>query len=353
MSDLDRTTLDRILPSTTGSPDWDDVLNRSGAYLARRRRLVVAIAAAALVAVGTASAFGNVRDFVRGVGFIGLPPKGAPPSAPERGGATPNAPKTGKLVLFYWGPAAGNSDYGLYGVGKSRIWVYADGRLIFLREAAIPEGANRLFTGFLEQRLTPKGVELLRSEIVSTGLLGNDQGPRGTEPVPLGTDIQVRDGDRLVRVDRASNLDRLVARLTNPASWLPASAWKDRKIRAYVPSRFKVLYGALPQTMEPSRILALLPAPVEDMLRAKRTTRTQGSVGTPGQMHVVYSYSSDLTIEEARAAAEALDNAGLERFEPTKVLAYRIEAPGRSGNTIVISFEPYLPHGETTCSPCG
>ncbi len=31
MTDLDRTSLDRILPATHGSPDWDDVLDRAGA----------------------------------------------------------------------------------------------------------------------------------------------------------------------------------------------------------------------------------------------------------------------------------------------------------------------------------
>jgi hypothetical protein len=85
MTDLDRTNLDRILPSTTGSPDWDDVMSRSRAQLGRRRRrVVVALAAAALVALGTASAFGSVREFVRGVGFIRLPAGSAgqhPPAA--------------------------------------------------------------------------------------------------------------------------------------------------------------------------------------------------------------------------------------------------------------------------------
>jgi hypothetical protein len=351
VSDLDRRTLDRILAATADSPDWGDVLSRSRAHVGRRRRRVVAVAVAALVAVGTASAFGNVRDIFR-VGFIGLPPQGATPSAPDSGGATENA-AANELVLFYWGPAAGNSDYGLFGVGKSRIWVYADGRLIFLREAAIPEGANPLFTGFLEQRLTPEGAELLRSEAVSAGLLGSDHAPPGSEPVPFGIDIEVRNGDRLVRVERAIDLERLIARLTEPTSWLPASAWKDREIRAYVPSRFTVLYGAEPQTMAASQILALLPAPVQAILRAKDRTRVQGSVGTPGQMHVVYSYWSDVTVEETRALAEALHDARFERFEPAKVLAYRFEVPGRSGDTITISFEPYLPHGETTCSPCG
>ncbi len=88
MTDLDRTSLDRILPSTTGSPDWADVLSRSRAQRGRRRRrVVVALAAAALVAVGTASASGSVREFVRGVGFIGLLPPGSagqqpPPARP-------------------------------------------------------------------------------------------------------------------------------------------------------------------------------------------------------------------------------------------------------------------------------
>ena len=84
MTELDRTNLDRILPSTTGPPDWADVLSRSRAQLRRRRRRVaVAVSAAALVALGTASAFGSVREFVRGVGFAGLAeaPGGNPPPA--------------------------------------------------------------------------------------------------------------------------------------------------------------------------------------------------------------------------------------------------------------------------------
>ncbi len=71
MTDLDRTSLDRILPATPGSPDWDDVLRRSGARRGRRRSGLVALAAAALVlVVGTASAFGTVRDL-----FLGAPVK--------------------------------------------------------------------------------------------------------------------------------------------------------------------------------------------------------------------------------------------------------------------------------------
>jgi hypothetical protein len=359
VTELDRISLDRILPSTSASPDWDDVMNRSGAHQSRRRRRLVALAAAALVAAGTASASGTVRDFFLGKGFIGLPPQGAVPSqgiVPNQGtvpnrGAVPSTPERGKLVLFYWGPAPGNLDLGHYGVGKSRIWVYADGRLISLREANIPQGANHLLTGFLEQRLTPEGVELLRSEIVAKGLLGPDQHALDSEPVPFGIQIKVRNGNRLVRVDRARDVKRLVARLADPASWLPASAWDDREIRAYVPSRYVVCYGNgewPPQPIERSRILTLLPAPAAELLRA-RDSREEG-----------HTYCSDFTTEEARALAKALDDGGQQSGfgdergpARTSRLEYRFEAPGPSRETIEIFFEPYLPHGEWTCSPCG
>ena len=134
--------------------------------------------------------------------------------------------------------------------------MYADGRLITLRTS-----------GFLEQRLTPEGVELLRSEIVSTGLFEHHQ-PAGRMSSPHAL-MQVRNGDRLVHVEHVSNPERLAERLADPASWLPASAWKDRQIRAYVASRYAISYFAQPQTLERSRILSLLPAAAEDLLRAK------------------------------------------------------------------------------------
>ena len=76
--------------------DWDDVLDRVGAarkghrepdrsrgVQGRRRRLIVVLAAVALVAVATASAFA-VRALTD-KDIVGLPPVGATPSAPEKG----------------------------------------------------------------------------------------------------------------------------------------------------------------------------------------------------------------------------------------------------------------------------
>ena len=102
MTDFDRETIDRLLPATAGAADWDDVLSRSGAHQRRRRRLLIVAATALVVAVGTGSAIGSVRDFVLRTSFIGLPPIGA----------TPSSPASGELEVWYWAPWAANGRMG-------------------------------------------------------------------------------------------------------------------------------------------------------------------------------------------------------------------------------------------------
>ena len=167
--------------------------------------------------------------------------------------------------------------------------------------------------------------------------------------------IQVRKGDRLVPLRWASDLKRLEARLTNPGSWLPASAWKQPKVRAYVPSRFKVCAAAVvvpdldkPRQgrivqMRPARIVALLPAAAQNVLRG-RDWNARGA--GPGCFAV--------TTNEARSLAKALDGAGpaAARKGGGINLNYKFDAPGPS-RQVWIGFDPFLPHGETTCSGCG
>jgi hypothetical protein len=330
-------------------------LERFRAVPGRRRRLVFVLAAVVLATAATTAGWAIVHEVVLHKGFIGLPPVGATPSAPE----------SGELVIQYRfdtediEPADGG-----------RGWVYADGRLITLREKSdLPEAANRWSSGFLEQRLTPEGVELVRSEIVSTGLFEHHE-PAGRKSSPHNV-IQVRIGDRLVRAQAkgAAASDefpkRLRERLADPASWLPASAWEDRQIRAYVASRYSVEYHAQPQTLERSRILSLLPATAEDMLRAKDAVANHERWGYPGfPLLPITGYSSDLTTEEARALAQALDDAGLKRRKTGGGLEYFFEIPGTSvdpprpekgpvRNNVFIGFSAYLPHGESICSECG
>ena len=93
---------------------------------------------------------------------------------------------------------------------------------------AIPEGANEFTSGYLEQRLTPEGVDLLRSAVAglfdrSRTLLETFSGRRSVAGLiePLGSHrsrkfqcslgaVEVPDGDRLIRL-------RLIARSALPA----------------------------------------------------------------------------------------------------------------------------------------
>jgi hypothetical protein len=319
--------------------NWDDVLERAGARKDRRqlghsrgegrRRLLVVLAVVAFIALVSASAFA-VRAFVIDKGIVGLPPVGATPSTPERG-----------VLEMY---------YGVRGMKtSSRNWVYADGRLI--RLGAPPR------RGFLEQRLTREGVKLLRSEILSAGGFGHAQPPPGSTSLneTFGpADIKVRKGDRLVPLRWASDLKRLEARLTNPGSWLPASAWKQPKVRAYVPSRFKVCAAAVvvPDLdkpdhtrivqMRPARIVALLPAAAQNVLRG-RDWNARGA--GPGCFAV--------STNEARSLAKALDGAGPAAARKGGWINqnYKFDAPGPS-RQVWIGFDPFLPHGEFTYSQC-
>jgi hypothetical protein len=396
VTDLDRAALDRVLPTAPGRADWDDVMSRFHAHQGRRRRRLVALAAAALVvAVGTASAFGTVRDLFLDRGFIGLPPEGA----------TPSAPQSGDLVVHWEGftatlpPQRGRQDI-------VRAWVYADGRIIWDRRPhhrgparAIPEGANEFTSGYLEQRLTPEGVELVRSAVAelfdrSRTLLetfpAHDPWPGSKSRlalfVPEGSDVfgavEVRDGDRLIRLrlsqacpprtlaprcvdvfegliatsEQLSALRRVEALLTNPASLLPSSAWAVREVRAYVPSHFAACIDTAPPK-DASHLLSLLPARAEDLLRNKSRTRRGGEVqeAREGGRIVVLgqsvTYCFKLTTEEAREVADTLSGLDPEPGWRGFGLAYHVaEGVRPTMEATTIWFEPYFPHGQLTFS---
>ena len=395
MTALDRASIDRLLPAPPGAPDWDDVMSRSAALTShRRRRLIVLAATALVVAVGTASAVGGVRDFFLDRGFIGLPPEGATPSAPERG----------ELLVSWLGRSA--TLPGRYGGPLFRVWVYSDGRIIWSRSGSIPEGANELTSGYLERRLTPEGIELLRSEVAglfdrSSSLLETipEDPPPGYPPsrsalhVPLDYgsgwgSVELADGDQFVHLsweqacppptiaprceqawpsgatatqDQLSALRRVDALLTDPASVLPASAWAVREIRAYVPSHYAVCLQTSPPKAA-SDLLALLPTRAAEVLRDKSRTSAEGDVVSnidqePGHMVVIgrsVTYCSKLETEDAREVAEALSGFDRDPGFHNVVLAYRVAEPNRRQVLPTsISFEPYFPHGKYTCSACG
>ena len=250
-------------------------LERSRAVPGRRRRLVVVLAAVALATAVTTAGWAIVREVVLDESFVGLPPVGATPSAPE----------SGELVIQYRLDTEDlEHPHGGWG------WVYADGRLITARarqavtatraNSDLPEAANRWSSGSSSSASRPRASS-------SCGPRSSRQGSSSTTSLLAGSSIhnviQVRIGDRLVRAEAKGAADadefpkRLRERLADPASWLPASAWADRRIRAYVASRYEIWYGAQPQTLERSRILSLLPATAEDLLRAKDAVPGQGT----------------------------------------------------------------------------
>lgn len=331
--------------------DWADVLSRAGvaregrkrlgrfaALHGRRRTLVVLAIAVLVVVVGAASAFG-VRALFADKGLIGLAPDGATPSTPERG----------ELVLdFVFGHSLGDH-------GRFSVLVYADGRMIWQRVGDYSRTDEyRDSTGLLERRLTPEGVELVRAEVISTGLVDHDLHLQSGQGLYFGL-IAFRTGDRLVHVtwgdigtpysdvaremptpQQESALIRLDARLEDPASWLPVSAWQDPEIKPYVPSGYSVCYfGGLGVGL--SQVLALFPSAAEDLLRSQGIRREQAP-------SFVY-WCSDLTNKEARKLARILDDAGLNGHEDVFGVTYGAYEREPVGPTeFSLTFGPLIPH---------
>ena len=271
-------------------------------------------------------------------GIVGLPTPGATPSAPEHG----------RLVLYLEG-----------GGTFTAVWVYADGRLIWGDMGNLPAGApTEGATGFVEQHLTPAGVEFLRTQVLSTGLFEDDLALLRGPGDPGFLTIRVRNGDRLVwltwavqenyRVpkdapsatpEQASALEGISSLLADPMSW-PASAWEDQDLETFVPSRYQVglrLFpgqGPGPNLPVGAREWALLPAPATDLLR----------LGT--KLDPAFY---ELTTDDARALAEALNEAGLEPLAMPMgeaVVRYTLEDPYEPGSSLYVFVGPVLPHGE-------
>ena len=269
----------------------------------------------------------------------GLPAEGASPSTPEHG----------RLVLYLEGSVPG----GLW----TAVWVYADGRVIWgdmWGDGYFPSGApTEGATGFVEQRLTPAGVEFLQTQVLSTGLFEHDLDLLLDPPSGFLT-IEARNGDRLVQVtwawdgivgkdvpsatsEQASALEGIHALLAHPASW-PASAWEDEDPKTFVPSRYQVWLRVFPdqgggELRVGEREVGLLPPSAADILRHGTQVRQP---------------TYEMTTDDLRAFAEALNQAGLEPWPSPggeAILRYTLD-PDEPGNSLWVFVGPVLPHGE-------
>lgn len=254
--------------------------------------------------------------------FIGLPPAGVAPSRPA----------IGKLVLEASGRCTSEGAF-------CYVWIYADGRLIWLRDGAMPFGANEGSTGLLEQRLAPPGVERLVSAFSTTGACsGTDRdepivcNPPMPGPAPFPA------------IPDPGWIDR---------SWgMAARAWEDPAIWGFVPSTFGACFlesnmvspssDASWQRVEPSQVLGLLPPGAADRLRGRDIEFPPFMEGWPGLRMTCFR----VTTEEARAVSDILNRAGLERDEymAAYLLGYHLGAPPPYQDA-VIWFGPILPHG--------
>jgi hypothetical protein len=219
----------------------------------------------------TGPVIGNTGD-PSSVGFGGLPPEGATQSEPQHG----------ELVM---------SELGY--MPWYMVNLYADGRLIWAREPRPGTQPGPVVSVWIEQRLTPEGVELLRSGAV-----------------PLGGQFH------------------------NPAQGLPVSAWEDPKLRPYVPSRYAVcpwyFWG------NASRALGLLPARAQDLLRGTERNFTTDPEGD--------FECFDVTIEDALALAGILRDAGFRGPETEGFIVQYVDDQVIDG---VIDFDAVFPDGRT------
>jgi hypothetical protein len=281
----------------------------------------------------------------RTVGQIGL--AGLP-----REGMTPSSPSRGELVLsFMFGHTGGDP-------GRFNLDVYTDGRLIWQRLGN--SQTNEVSTGLVEQRLTLEGVELLRSEAISSGLFDHDlhlEGGRGL----LSGQARVRTGDRLATVawgdielstvtktipteGQARTLQWLDGRLENLA-WLPASAWADQRMRAFVPSRYSVCYATGSQ-LGLDGVLASLPRSVSDFLRPlERTAQRIEHQERIGGASTLYIWCSTVSTEDARTLAKMIDDSGSGDLLSRDVFGLEYEFGGQvlRQPVIQLSFDPMLP----------
>lgn len=274
--------------------------------------------------------------------FTGLPPEGAAPSAPE----------DGELVLSFHGRV------NMFGGDFHRMWLYADGRLLWKSNLeGYKVGLTERFgdieptSAVIEQHLAPEGVELIRSDVMASarvlGLtkVGNDV-TKWSRPGVIWGGLTLGDGDRLLDADWSAS--RLPARLANPGSWLPANAWQDRRIGGFVPSRYAVCLGqGLPTGvtgLTPTEVWDLLPEPTRNLIRS-RALEDPAPDWNEQDPRCLYQASTD----DARAIVAVLDEAGPRR-ESDDGLSYTFpighEFPG------VIQILVVLPHGEVVCL-CG
>ena len=191
------------------------------------------------------------------------------------------------------------------------LFVYADGRMIWQRWAGvsgpvvISGGVNQTEAGYLEQRLTPEGIERIRSKLRSTGLFEHSLKLQAPHP---SASFQARIGGGAVHIDvrrhwspkqdasvetpaQARALGRVETFLADPTAWLSPEMFATPDTRTFVASRYLIVFDR----GRPD--LSKLPPAVADFLvRYDELFRDTCQV---------------ITTDEARATLQALVDGGI------------------------------------------
>lgn len=337
MTDNSHETLERIAQRVPiPEPAYDRFL-RHRERKERNRRLRAG--ALALVVIGFAAAT-FLREYRSApmpadrpvqpspIGHVEEPPA---PRSPIEGlefpmlpdGAQPSKPITGEAIVEF-------RSWPLL-VGYLEMAIYADGRVIW--------HPDQKDVGFFQLRLTPAGVDTIRSIIISTGLFDHDLDIR--LPGDLSRLTIVR-GDRSVFVQwadaswleghkdnhgatasEARDLAAIERLLGDPSAWqLSGDLYADPEIRPFVPSGFLFEYDR----DDPD--LAQLPLPARDLLARYDPGSTDCSV---------------VTTDVARKIARALALAGFAPLTNTPTyLDWKL--PGESGGPSNPHLNAVLPH---------
>lgn len=234
---------------------------------------------------------------------------GPPVTVPGDGSTTgplvpegePSSPPTGELVAAIWLRHRDPLSYRLY----------ADGRLLqACNNNPCPP------SGWVEQRLTPEGVERVRSRFLSSGLFDSAQ---PTSDVVSGCGFVhacVRDGDHWLGIEvdvggpAASQAPPEAVRLSDDLgmldSTLPATEWADQQIKLYVPARIAVCLQvfvakdgtAVQVPTDLSILLPLFPARAAELLEGRDAM---------GRILGIEKYGGscfEMTLDEARTLAD-------------------------------------------------
>ncbi len=274
------------------------------------------VALALLLALAVASA-GSGSTKLDHLHFAGFPAAGVKASTPT----------TGRLLI------------GLKPTETSTWNVYSDGRVIWQKwtpsgdATVVPDGASRLDTGYVQQRLTPQGLQLLRSKLLATGLFEHNlMLDVGVGPLPAAYH-RVRRGYRMVTVSGYPSPDpswnqnytkatpaqrRALARIekfvANPGRWLPPIAWANRQIRAFVPARYVVAVDrSYPD-------ISKLPSPAAKALAQYKPLERDGcQVMTTGKARPLLQafVQAGISPYQNHAGVIAFDFAGLELPRPS------------------------------------